>query len=87
MSIPTWANSQFFHAVINFHLYKLLECEYKDAAVFHWRQILYYHDEIEHEIGGDIQPMEKLYEDCKTHAPNLARMIENYDLLNEKVVK
>jgi len=76
-------NAEFYQSVLNFHTERLIKCRYKDEAVFHWRQILYYNNDFSEQTGGAELTVDDLYKQAKQSLPLLAQIIDKYNLKEE----
>ena len=84
MAIPRWAGPEFFHWILQFHIFKLGYAGSEGEALFHWRSIKYYINESETELKWPVGDLNTVFKKVKKEIPMVASVIDRYDLFNKE---
>lgn len=78
-----WVTQNHYQMFLNFHTERLMKAAYKDEAVFHWRQILFYNSDFSEQTGAPDLSMESIIEQARESLPAMAHQIDKYNLEEE----
>jgi len=79
--IPSWVTPQFYDDNVQYHLLQLMSCQDKKAAAWHWKLMLYYRNEFSIAFNVEKVDIKVIYEACKAEMPDIAKRIEEFELL------
>ena len=78
-----WVNQDVYQVFLNFHTERLMKSTYKDEAIFHWRQILFYNSDFSENFGAPDLAIKEIYNQARQRLPLLAEKIDKYKLMDE----